>query len=289
MKKTRSVLAIILVMLLLFVSACGKSIETAPTPTPKAKSQAEATELKKTTPSIETADSTEEITAAEAETPAPDLDTQIFTDSIGRNVEIPATIDRIAPSGTLAQVVLFTLCPEKLVGLSGEWSEGQKPFIDPSLQALPVFGSFYADTFNLESVMTADPQIVIDIGEAKETVHEDMKLVQEKTGIPSVFVHMELDSMAEAYRTLGKLVDKEEQAEQLATYVEETLTMAREHSETLRDDERISVYYGQGDAGLTAVVKGTIHSDVLDIVGAMNVADVGESVRVLPAIFQWSS
>ena len=36
-------------------------------------------------------------------------DTVMFTDSCGRTVELPAQIDRIAPSGPMAQIVLFAL------------------------------------------------------------------------------------------------------------------------------------------------------------------------------------
>ncbi|MCL2281538.1 MAG: hypothetical protein FWC25_02625 [Dehalococcoidia bacterium] len=31
-----------------------------------------------------------------------------FTDSVGRVVEIPSKIERVAPSGTLAQIILYT-------------------------------------------------------------------------------------------------------------------------------------------------------------------------------------
>ena len=37
--------------------------------------------------------------------------------------------------------------------------------------------------------------------------------------------------------------------------------------------------FRSGDAGLTALVKGTVHSDVIDIIGAANVTNVAESVR----------
>lgn len=206
-------------------------------------------------------------------------DTVRFTDSTGREVEIPKEISRIAPSGPLAQVVLYTLCPDKLVGLATEMSDNQAEYIDEAYRSLPVFGNFYGDTLNMEAIMKAEPQIVIDIGEMKPSAKEDMKGVQDKTGIPSIFVHMELDSMAEAYRTLGKVVGEEEQAEKLASYVEETLSEVKEKSASIPDTDKVKVYYGQGDAGLTAFVKGTVHADVIDAVGGINVADIEQSAR----------
>ena len=37
--------------------------------------------------------------------------TRTFVDSVGREVEIPAEVNSIAPSGPLAQMVLLTACP----------------------------------------------------------------------------------------------------------------------------------------------------------------------------------
>lgn len=209
-----------------------------------------------------------------------DKDEQVkFTDSTGREVEIPKNIDRIAPSGPLAQVVLYTLCPDKLVGLAAEMKDSQMEFIDEKYRSLPVFGNFYGDTLNMEAIMSAKPQVVIDIGEMKPTAKEDMKGVQDKTGIPSIFIHMELDSMAEAYRTLGKIVGEEDQAEKIASYVEKTLSEAKEKSESIPDDKKVRIYCGSGDAGLTALIKGTVHSDIIDAAGGENVADVEQSAR----------
>ena len=47
-------------------------------------------------------------------------DTYSFTDSAGRTVEVPKHIERIAPSGGLAQVALFAVAPDALVGVAGK-------------------------------------------------------------------------------------------------------------------------------------------------------------------------
>ncbi|MDR0489723.1 MAG: ABC transporter substrate-binding protein [Oscillospiraceae bacterium] len=204
--------------------------------------------------------------------------TYLFTDSCGREVELPRDVTRIAPSGPLAQIVLFTLCPDKLVGFASDISDEQFEYIDKKYAALPVFGNFYADTLNLESVMVAAPQIVIDIGEIKPNIADDMAGIQEKTGIPTIFVHMELDSMLSAYETLGMVTGETEQASQIIEYIDKTLTETAQKANSIPDADRLSVYYGQDD-GLTVVISGTVHSDVIGIVGGINVANVEESIR----------
>ena len=59
----------------------------------------------------------------------PVSETYLFTASVGRTVEIPKRIDRIAPSGGggLAPMALFAIAPDKLVGVSGQWKDTALP------------------------------------------------------------------------------------------------------------------------------------------------------------------
>ena len=49
-------------------------------------------------------------------------ETQTFTDSLGRKVELPKEIEKVAPSGMMAQIMLYTLCPDRLCGLARDIS-----------------------------------------------------------------------------------------------------------------------------------------------------------------------
>lgn len=69
--------------------------------------------------------------------------TRIITDSAGREVEIPSEITKIAPSGPLAQIVLYTVSPDKLAGLAADFSDEAKQYIDEKYWGLPKFGQFY--------------------------------------------------------------------------------------------------------------------------------------------------
>ena len=204
--------------------------------------------------------------------------TFVFTDSVGREVELPRNIERVAPSGSLAQIVLFTLCPDKIVGLANDLGDEQFEYIDAKYAELPVLGNFYADTLNLESVMQAAPQVVIDIGQTMPNAAEDMDGIQERTGIPTIFVNMEMDTMLAAYETLGMVTGETNQAGEIINYIRDTLSETEQKANSIPETERVKVYYGQED-GLTAVVKGTLHSDVIDYAAGVNVAEVEESIR----------
>lgn len=204
--------------------------------------------------------------------------TYMFTDSAGREVELPRNIERIAPTGPLAQIVLISLCPDKLAGFASFMNDAQFDFIDKKYESLPVFGNFYADTLNLESVILAAPQVIIDIGETKPNANDDLEGIQERTGIPTVFIQMDISTIISAYETLGGLTGETEQASRLIEYISRTLSETEQKISAIPASERVKVYYAQDD-GLTAVVSGTVHSDVIDMAGGVNVAVVEESIR----------
>ena len=204
--------------------------------------------------------------------------TQTFTDSCGREVELPQTIDRVAPSGQVAQMVLATIAPDKLVGLSATPSSSQMKYMPEYFLDLPTFGQFYGSksTLNMESLIAADPQVTFDIGDMKTGHKSDMNSIQKQTGVPTVFIETSLDKMADAYRTLGKLLDREDRANEMADFIDETVTMAEENAAKIPESERKSVMYGTGTAGLACNADGSIQADVIDIVGADNAIVVEE-------------
>ena len=103
-----------------------------------------------------------------------------FVDSAGRTVTLPRTIKRIAPSGTMAQIMLFALAPDEMVGLSGKWATSAELVLDEKYLNLPVFGQFYGSKdLNMEALAAAHPQVIIDIGEAKDSIAEDMDQIAE--------------------------------------------------------------------------------------------------------------
>ena len=188
-----------------------------------------------------------------------------FTDSSKRTVELPAKITRVAASGQLAQIVLFAICPDMLVGLANEWTPKAKQYIGTKYYQLPVLGQFYGTgTLDPEAVAAADPQVIIDIGESKSTIVEDMDGIQQQIGIPTIHIEATTETMAAAYRTLGKLLGREEQAEKLAVFCEETLSTV---NGILANQPKTSLLYCLGDTGLNVIAQTSFHAEVIDLVG----------------------
>jgi iron complex transport system substrate-binding protein len=191
-------------------------------------------------------------------------ETQLFTDSSGRTLEIPAKITRIAPSGALAQMFLLAIAPDMLCVVSSRYSPETAEFVPPYLSDLPAVGQFYGSRdLNPEEIAAIGPDLIIDIGEAKNSIAADMNSITASVAIPAIHITAALDSTPDAFRTLGKLLGREAQGEALAVFCEKTLAAA-DRIEAQVGDNKKSVLYCLGKAGLNVLAKGTFHAEVLD-------------------------
>ena len=81
--------------------------------------------------------------------PLEGVETRVITDSAGRQVEIPADIQRVAPSGSTAQMILMPIAYDLLAGLSSSPGTAQMPYFPEEVRYLPTFGQFYGSKANL--------------------------------------------------------------------------------------------------------------------------------------------
>ena len=202
--------------------------------------------------------------AGRKESPRETAKTVTFTDSVGRAVEVPENITRIVPSGALAQMFLAAVAPEKICAIPSAYSPYQMEFLPPYFADLPVAGQFYgAANLNPEEIARIGPDLVIDVGEPKDTIAQDMDMISGSIGIPTVHITATLRTTPEAFRTLGRLLDRVEQGERLARFCEKTLTTADALVTQVGNDKK-SVLYCQGKAGLNVLARGTFHTEILD-------------------------
>ena len=207
-----------------------------------------------------------QIEAPEETTPPEEVapNTRTFTDSIGRTVELPAEIEKVAVSGPLAQIVLFALCPDKLVGIASAWDTSAEQYLATEYYNLPELGQLYGGQgeLNLETLLASGAEIVIDVGEPKDSAVEDLDALQEQTGIPFVHVTATTETMGDAYRKLGELVGMPDAAEELAAYCDRIYAQTLALAECV---EKVNLLYCLGDAGLNVIAQGSYHAEIIDL------------------------
>lgn len=200
-----------------------------------------------------------------------DAQTRIFTDSAGRAVAVPARIDRVYAAGPPASVLVFALAPDKLIGWTSPFRAAERPFVPERYVALPELGRLTGrgNTANVESVMAAKPDVIIDYGSINPTYVSLADRVQEQTGIPYILIDGSFAEMARAIALTGELLAVPEKAGELSAYVEATLR-AVDAARSGQTPPR--VYYARGPNGLQTGLAGSINVESIERVGAVNVA-----------------
>ncbi|MBQ3103331.1 MAG: ABC transporter substrate-binding protein, partial [Oscillospiraceae bacterium] len=182
----------------------------------------------------------------------------------------PAEIDRVAPSGSIATMILTAAAAHKLTCRSSELDPGQDAYLPDAIDPLPVVGQIFGGkgTLNMEALLASDPQVIIDLGEKKSGIEADLDALSEQTGLPVIFIEADLPHMAQAFRTLGALLDEQERCEELAAFVDKTLAMAEENAAMVTDP--VSIMYTTGETGLDTNAAGSTQAQVIDLIGAEN-------------------
>lgn len=200
--------------------------------------------------------------------------TRVFTDSCGREVTVPADIQKIAVSGPLAQMVVFAIAPDKMVGVANAWDESAKAYFDAKYLELPLLGQLYGGKgeLNLETLLAAAPDVVIDVGEPKDSMAEDLDALQEQTGIPFVHIDAYLASMDDTYAMLGDLLAMPNEAQGLADYCRYAYDTVKAIADSV---EKVNLLYVTGEEGLNVIARGSYHAEVIDML-CSNLAVVDE-------------
>jgi iron complex transport system substrate-binding protein len=206
-----------------------------------------------------------------------------FTDSAGRRIDVPDEVRRVFPAGPPASVTLYTAAPEKMLGWTRAPGPESRPFLAQQYAELPELGRLTGrgNTVNLENVVRLMPDLVLDVGDTSATYVSLADRVQEQTHIPAVLIDGRLADTADTLHNIGAVLGVSERAETLARYAEGVLTEVKKATTKIPPASRPSIYVARGPHGLETAVAGSIGSEVVDLVGARNVAGKETAPRAI--------
>lgn len=201
-----------------------------------------------------------------------------ITDMAGRTMTVPLEIESVFSTGPVAAIYLYTLVPDKLLGWNYALNDIEKSIILEQYHDLPNFGQ--GDAVNYEAVIAAGPTIALNVTSINDGSIDASDALAEQLGVPVVMVSSDLLDAPAVYRFMGELFGVEEQAEALAAYAEETFNAIS--SLDIPNEEKVRIYYGNGEDSLETAPAGSSHGQLIDLVNAVNVADLelGDGSRV---------
>jgi iron complex transport system substrate-binding protein len=196
-------------------------------------------------------------------------------DSSGRTVEVPEHIERVFAAGPPASILLYVLKPEALLGWPRALRPEERPYIAAPYRDLPETGRLTGrgGDANLEVVLKAAPQLIVDFGSIGGTYKSLADRVQSQTGIPYILIDGRFANTPAALRLLGRILGVEPRAETLARYVEETFAQLDAALATVPESQRPRVYLARSPDGLETGLKGSINTEIIERAGGHNVFD----------------
>ena len=185
----------------------------------------------------------------------------------------PSSIQRVFAAGPPAAVFLYALTPEKLLGWPFNLAAENLAFIHPQQQKLPFVGRLAGrgSTVSLETLLLLAPDVIVDVGNAGETQRSAAQRVTQQTGIATLQIEGLLAETPRQLREAGALLGVSARAEQLALYSEKVLARAAGFAQKqAKNPSRI--YFTRSLDGLETGLAGSIHSEVIELLGCENVA-----------------
>ena len=178
-------------------------------------------------------------------------------------------------AGPPASILLYMLAPEKMTGWPNPPTPEERPYIAPQYRDLPALGRLTGrgGTANLEVVLKAKPDLILDFGSVRDTYVSLADNVQEQTRIPYVLIDGRFEATPAALRLLGDILGLKARGEQLAKYVEDTFAEIDKALAATPADKRPRVYLARGPDGLETGVVGSINTEIIERAGGRNVAE----------------
>ena len=174
-------------------------------------------------------------------------------------------------------MLVYVLAPQKLVGWNRKPPPEELPYLAPIVRDLPEIGRLTGrgGTANLEVVIAAKPDVIVDFGYVSDTYISLADRVQGQTGIPYLLVDGRFSNTVAALRSLGRILGVAERGELLARRTEEIFQATDRVIAAIPADRRPRVYFARGPRGLETGSRGSINTEIIERAGGINVVETG--------------
>ncbi len=173
-------------------------------------------------------------------------ETRMVTDILGREVEVPASVERIVPLGNTPRMITYLGLADKVVGI-GECEIAESPIMayayinKDKWEGLPNCGTdaMGETAFYAESIIEADPDVIL-CSYAPDVVEN----IEKQTGKPVVAVvdgTLFGDDYDESLRILGETCGVEDRAEEVISFIDAALEDLEDRTKDVADDDKPSV------------------------------------------------
>ena len=197
-----------------------------------------------------------------------------FIDDAGRKVSLPDKVERVYAAGPPASVLVFAIAPDKLIGWTRAFRANEKDGCPQKYAELPELGRLTGrgSTANVEVVLKAKPDLIVDVGSTAAPSPRSPTACSSRPGIPYVLLDGRLETTPQQIEKLAKVLGDRGAGRELAAYWRSKVDALKAKIATVPTDKRPSVYYARGPQGLVTGLGGSINVEMIEFLGARNVA-----------------
>lgn len=195
--------------------------------------------------------------------------TRVITDMAGREVKIPDTIHSVFIDRHSAQM-LYAFDTAMTVNRVFNYNETEKKYLKASFYAAKP----YVIEGATEEIIRLKPDVVIYSQELTKANIEEANVLQAKINIPVILLDMKIDQYKEILIFVGKLLHKPDKANELLAFVKTYIDSIPLKAQAIAERDKKRIYYAEGMKGMKTDPSGSVHSLLIDSVGAKNVATV---------------
>jgi len=192
-----------------------------------------------------------------------------FTDSAGRIVVLPERIVRAMPASAAAEVLIYVVAPDKLIG----WTRPvPRPLLPGRYARLPAIGQLTGPMPTAVSITRPRPDVIVDCGIVTPERAAFADQITQATGVPYILLDNGFDRTPAMLRTAGQLLGAGDRGEDLAGSAEHAINALRGRLLIQPATQRPRVYYARRPSGLETALPGSGAAAAIDAAGAINVA-----------------
>jgi len=179
---------------------------------------------------------------------------RIITDGSGRQVKIPATVERLIASGSgMLRLLTYLQAQNRIVAVDdmekrrSQFDARPYALANPQFKSYPLFGEFRGHD-NPELILALKPQPQVIIKAFSATAYDPVEL-QQKTGIPVIVVNYgdlgrSRPDLNLALRICGQVVGKENRADEVVAFFDSLIADLRQRTQDIPPDKRPSCFVG---------------------------------------------
>lgn len=206
-----------------------------------------------------------------------------ITDMLGRTVHVPANINMVLSTSPTTTMTVYMLAPDKLGGWNFPPTNSTKKYIPARYQNLPVIGGWFGqNTGNYETFISMNPDVVLEgyniQGDPTSTINERQKNMG-SISVVGVQDTTNATQFTPSIQFLGNLLGAQQQADKMISFYDNMTKTVNSTVSTIPQDQKVKVYYAEGTAGLQTDPSGSMHGQLIDLCGGINVATVPANLK----------